>query len=407
MTNVGVFHPGTQHSWQTALALQQLGRLEFYATSIFYRPDRWPYRLERWVPRLAHEFRRFAHPDLDPALVRTHGFWEWAERFATRARAPRLAHRLNAKGNKAFAGALARSIAGPRPFALWGYDTSSLESFQLAKRHGRACILDRTIGDYRYYAATLEREAIRHPRWFAGDPMAPDRSRFARDDAEYALADRIVVGSAFARQTLINHSPVPGLAERISVLPYCFDAAAFPPPAPRSAAGGPVRFLFVGLVGVRKGIHRLLEAFSAIPPGDATLTVVGQPLVAPERLAPYTSHVTFTGNVPRAEVPALMARHDVLVLPSLFEGSAITLIEALASGMGVIQSAAAGSGATPDTGLVLEDADGEALTEALLTPIRDRARLAHWQAHARAEAENYSFAHYRERIAALLDAMEL
>ena len=84
---VAVFHPGTQHSWQTALALQQLGRLAWYATSIFHQPERWPYRLERYLPeplagRLGAEFRRFNHPGLNPALVRTGGMAEWAERIA-------------------------------------------------------------------------------------------------------------------------------------------------------------------------------------------------------------------------------------------------------------------------------------------------------------------------------------
>ena len=79
---LGVFHPGTQHSWQTALALQQLGRLEFFATTIFYQPDRWPYRLERILPaplgrRLHAEFQRFRFDALDPALVQTAGVAEW------------------------------------------------------------------------------------------------------------------------------------------------------------------------------------------------------------------------------------------------------------------------------------------------------------------------------------------
>ena len=93
---VAVFHPGTQHSWQTATALQQLGRLEFFATSIFHQPERWPYRLERLAPgalgaRLRREFGRFSHPALDPALVRTAGLAEWMERLAARAGWPALA----------------------------------------------------------------------------------------------------------------------------------------------------------------------------------------------------------------------------------------------------------------------------------------------------------------------------
>jgi hypothetical protein len=33
---VGVFHPGTQHSWQTALAFQETEQLEWYLTSVFF-----------------------------------------------------------------------------------------------------------------------------------------------------------------------------------------------------------------------------------------------------------------------------------------------------------------------------------------------------------------------------------
>ena len=58
---VAVFHPGTQHSWQTAYALQQLDRLEWYATSIFYKPDSMPYLLER----LPGPRRRDRDADLD------------------------------------------------------------------------------------------------------------------------------------------------------------------------------------------------------------------------------------------------------------------------------------------------------------------------------------------------------
>src|SRR5580765_4577873 len=124
---VTVFHPGTQHSWQTALALQQLGRLEAYRTSIFYQPDKWPYRLERMLPapvarRAAAEFRRFSHPGLDPALVHTVGLAEWAERIAARAGWRRLAQRIDRIGNRQFVHHLAGSIRSDKPFALWGYN---------------------------------------------------------------------------------------------------------------------------------------------------------------------------------------------------------------------------------------------------------------------------------------------
>ena len=86
---VGVFHPGTQHSWQTALAFQEAGLLAWYATSVFYAPARWPYKLTEYVPRriagrLQAEFRRRYTPLLDPAKVRQFGVWEWSETILRR-----------------------------------------------------------------------------------------------------------------------------------------------------------------------------------------------------------------------------------------------------------------------------------------------------------------------------------
>jgi len=158
--NVAVFHPGTQHSWQTALALQQLGRLEWYATSIFYQPDRWPYRLEQVLPgavgqRLHREFRRFSHPALDPGLVRTSGATEWLERMASRAGFRNLTRWLDRFGNDRFISGIERDLRGPERFALWGFNASSERSFALARKLGRPCILDRTNGDFRIYNAMM------------------------------------------------------------------------------------------------------------------------------------------------------------------------------------------------------------------------------------------------------------
>ena len=48
---IDVFHPGTQNSWQRACAFQESGQLAWYATSVFYDPGRWPYRMERYLPK--------------------------------------------------------------------------------------------------------------------------------------------------------------------------------------------------------------------------------------------------------------------------------------------------------------------------------------------------------------------
>jgi len=411
---VGVFHPGTQHSWQTALALQQLGRLAWYATSIFYQPDRLPYRLERLAPvplarRMQAEFRRFSHPALNPALVRTGGLAEWFERLAARAGLRGLAQQIDAWGNARFVHQLAGEIAGPEAFALWGYNGSSRTSFELAQQHGRTCILDRTNGDFRVYNAMMAEIAERYGDWFLPIEREVPARDIANDQREYELADRILVGSSFAAGTIGEACNDPAITAKLRVLNYCYDEALFaglPPPQPVDRSG-PVRFLFLGLAIPRKGVHHVLEAIAQLPRSAAELTIVGDMKVPAKAFAPYADRVTYRPTVARADVPAIMAAHDVLLLPSYFEGAGIVLYEALAAGCALIQSNRCAEAVTLDTGLMLPEVSTEALLEAMTVAIEQRDRLDHWRAHAQAEAGNYSFARYRENIAAQLGELGL
>ncbi len=409
---VAVFHPGTQHSWQTAYALQQLGRLEWYATSIFYKPDELPYVLERMVPvrlsqRLHAEFRRFSHPGLDPALVRTGGLAEWLERMAARAGLSRTAARIDRLGNRRFVNQIAAEIRAPRRFALWGYNSSSLSSFALAKDYGRPCILDRTNGDFAVYNAMMAQIADAYGEWFSEGQRAVPQQTIADDRREYALADAILVGSPFAADTIRQAVPDPAVQAKLRVLNFCFDEALFENlPTPRPVRRDrPVRFLFMGLVIPRKGIQHLLEAFARIPASAAELTIVGSLQIPREVFARYADRVTYHPTVARADVPGIMACHDVLVLPSYFEGAGIVLYEALAAGCALIQSDRCAMAVTPQTGILLDRLDSDTLHAAMMAAIEDRERLDGWRSAAQAEARNYSFARYRENIAALLSEL--
>lgn len=411
---VAVFHPGTQHSWQTALALQQLDRLAWYATSIFYQPHKFPYRLERLLPgslarRVAAEFRRFNHPQLDPALVRTAGIAEWAERVATRAGWHQLAKQIDAYGNRRFVHQIAGDIRSAASFALWGYNGSSLTAFELARQYGRTCILDRTNGDFRIYNAMMVEISERFGDWFLQGERQISAAAIATDDREYALADRILVGSPFAAQTIRDAVSDPAVHAKLTVLNYCFDESLFagvPPPA-RGDRGKPVKFLFLGLAIPRKGIHHLLEAIERIPPSDAELTIVGDMHIPARTFARFADRVTYRPTVARSDVPTIMAAHDVLLLPSYFEGAGIALYEALAAGCALIQSNRCALAVSPDTGILLDRLDTDALHAAMVSIVEDRDRLDYWRSNAQTSSRQYSFANYRDGIARLLEELRL
>ena len=208
---------------------------------------------------------------------------------------------------------------------------------------------------------------------------------------------------------MIDATGNPAIAAKTRVLNYCYDEALFEqlaPPRPVDPAR-PVKFLFLGLVIPRKGIHLVLDAIARIPASAAELTVVGDLQIPRELFAKYADRITYLPTVARADVPAIMAAHDVFLLPSYFEGAGITLYEALAAGCALIQSDRCADAVSSETGLLLDRLDADSLYAAMMTAIDDRALLDQWRANAQTRAREFSFARYRENIAQLLKDMGL
>jgi glycosyltransferase involved in cell wall biosynthesis len=109
------------------------------------------------------------------------------------------------------------------------------------------------------------------------------------------------------------------------------------------------------------------------------------------------------------DVPALLAASDAFVLPSLFEGTPLALLEAMAAGKAVVTSAIAGVDevvSDGETGLLVRPGDPDALAEALRRVVGDaelRARLGA-AARLRAEAEHSAVGSTR-RVTAVYDEL--
>lgn len=101
--------------------------------------------------------------------------------------------------------------------------------------------------------------------------------------------------------------------------------------------------LFVGTLQPRKNIVRLIEAFSQIK-GDYELVIVGRKgwqyeeiLDAPEKFG-IKNKVIFIHDASDEDLPTLYKNAEIFVLPSLYEGFGLPVLEAMKYGCPVITS---------------------------------------------------------------------
>ena len=152
-----------------------------------------------------------------------------------------------------------------------------------------------------------------------------------REEHEFELADRLLCPSEFVANTFIDAGFDP---ERLAPHSYGYDESVFyPDPAPRDPAR-PLQALFAGADALRKGLHYALEAWLQSPLRDrGTFRILGE--LTPgydEMLAPMLAHpsVEFLGL--RTDYPELLRASDILLLPTVEEGSPLVCVDALASG---------------------------------------------------------------------------
>ena len=157
--------------------------------------------------------------------------------------------------------------------------------------------------------------------------------------------------------------------ERLLRHRYGYDPARFGASGRRDG-DRPFTVGFVGRGEPRKGLHIALEAWQdSGAAADGRFVIAGA--IDPDYrdvLAPLLAHPSVEHHGHVADPAALMRECDVLVLPSLEEGSALVTYEARACGCVLVVSDRAGAACT----------DG---VDALVHPAGDRAALA---AHLRA-----------------------
>jgi glycosyltransferase involved in cell wall biosynthesis len=248
----------------------------------------------------------------------------------------------------------------------------------------------------------LAKEREQFPNWEPDALSASDFSSVCRhffpQDVLLSETSFFICPSEAVRDDLVSvHGVAP---DTTSVLPYGVNPSLLRlPSSPRRG-----RVLFVGSAELRKGIHYYAMAAEKVArripyaefrvAGNVSSAIVGQPVCR---------HLNFLGRIPRNRIHEEYQNADIFVLPSLAEGSAEVIYEALAVGLPVITTKSAGSVVRDGVeGRIVPERDPDALASAIEELLEDRALRDRMAGAARKRAEDFTWERYGERLLGLL-----
>ena len=189
----------------------------------------------------------------------------------------------------------------------------------------------------------------------------------------------------------------------ISVVPFGS------PPAlvelPSRIETSPLRILYVGSLGQRKGLSYSVEAVDSLD-FEATFTLIGKR--GPYQCQPLESALdrfNWIETLPHFAILEQMRIHDVLLLPSLFEGYALVISEALSQGLPVI--ATHNSGATESIrdgveGFIVPIRDSHAIAQKLALLNFDRDLLNSMRQSCLSRATELNWLHYENKLSSIV-----
>ena len=372
---------GAREHYAIPRALLRLGTLEYLLTDAWVRPSSF---LAIFCVRRSKLAERF-HSELRNARVKAfNSSLMW---FETIARARGLSGWTNIVARNRWFQRKVVSFLSSQPSTLdsqpilLSYSYTALEPFRYAKANGWKTVLVQ-IDPGPEEEKIVAEEVARVPTLGRGWQPAPaEYWAFWREECK--LVDRIVVNSEWSRKGLMRE----GIrSEKLSVIPLVYEPAevgdqnsdvtqvrSYPA---RFTNSRPLRVLFLGLINLRKGIARLLEAARILRDQPIEFWLVGPVEIGNANAIGAAGPVKWFGPVTRKQSADFYKSADVFILPTLSDGFAITQLEAQAYGLPVIASKFCGDVVKSGlNGIVLEEPSAACIAATVRDCVANPGRL--------------------------------
>jgi len=365
-------------------------------------------------PRLAYGLRQRRPPELDGRIF-AYAFPEILHQVLVRltrfSKSPRDAHWRMARLSWRFFGFRSREALHQAQIFHVRSGAGQGGAIRVAKARGMKVLVDHSIAHPAFMEKHLRSSYERNGQIFCMGPENPFWKLVVQDCLD---ADVLLVNSDFVKRTFVDagYDAARIRVACLGVRPDFFGLKNVYDTKERIKKGLPVRLLFTGGFGFRKGGEYVLEAMRILQERkiNVELTVVGSYVEAKNLIARYQDdalRVKWIGHVPQDDLKGYLAAADIYVFPSLAEGCASSGMEALAAGLCVV--------ATEESGFPIKDGvDGYLVVAGNAQAIVDKVeklienpdeieRMG--RAAAKLIRENFTWEHYAAKVKAVYQEM--
>lgn len=413
-----VVHPDKQHSFMTAAAVQRLGALHTYITTVYDKKGSLTHLLAALMRGSFQKKLRAHRSD----LLRDCDVTQYTElmslfllllvRIDKKKRLyPTMKRLRDQRFNKKVAAYCEKHAID----AMISFDTLSAAAYRTMDRRRLKTkkILDMSAPYFPYMMDIFEKE-----RKASGGKTrlhalltSPLFRYWAEQSREELMrADAFLVASEFTRKSLLESGAEDGA---IHSCVYGLHADVFSDDARPKRKGGNLRCIYVGNVTEQKGCRYLFEAIRKARHLPMEYTIVGAYDPSDPILSEGGEHCTFTGHILPPLLKEKLSESDVMIFPSLADGFGFAVLEAMACGVVPICSRNAGVSSVIEegvSGFLVDAMSTEQLYERLCYISEHRDILKTMSKNASARAKSMTWESYdndvQRAVTAILNGAE-
>lgn len=402
-----ISHSGKQHSYHVAKSLNDLGFLKQFYTSSYIKSR----KIQNYFLKHNNQFwtRRFLS-GLSGNKVTSNWRFEAPEYIGKllKSNSKKIEELVYARDIE-FDNYVSNQILKIKPEVFWGFQGSCLNSLKSTKKTGGLAVCELATAHVTFAKKILNEEKRFLPDWADSISNVDFPAHYEkRLIEEPTVADIVIAASNFTKLSL-TESGVP--ENKIHVLPLGADVEYIKYVEKKRDKNKPLKLLYAGTVTQRKGIYYLLEAMKSFNKSQVELHIIGNVFGPGTAFGHYKNVYTYHGSVSQQKLFETYHEFDALVLPTIFEGFALVIVEAMAAGLPVIT--------TPHSigpELINDNQNGYIVpirnTEAIKVSIerilnKTEKEFNEMSILARSAALNYSWVQYKNRLGVFLRNMTL